>query len=256
MNIYRKTSIILGAALFTALVVSAPAKAANAANCDFSEGLKALSAAQSASALSDNKETIMNELAIRKNLINQAIDCSVSETLDLQSRVKAADASYAGLNDIQNRIISKLNDVLNYYQAQKDMVGNLGIEGSKTFSAGLESWRESNYVPLAELGSNFIIFSKNQYILQTAANRLNQITVTIKTLQLDDDQKISNDLDQAAKSISLANDDNNQIMNAFRTMAWPNNISALTDSSLSHMKDAYQNFFDISTEAQSIISSR
>lgn len=252
----RKINIIIGATLFAAFAVSPFARAEAATNCDFKSGLKDLSAAQSASAFSDDKETIKTELAARKNLINQAIDCSVSETLSLQSDIKIVDTSYAGLDDIQNRIVSKLNDVLNYYQAQKNSVNDLGIEGSKSFSAELKSWRESNYTPIAEIGRNFIIFAKNQYILQTAGSRLNQITITIKTLQLDDNQKISDDLSQASKNISLANDDNNQIMNAFRTMAWPNNISDLMDSSLGHMKDAYQNFFDISKEAQSIVSSR
>lgn len=252
----RKINIILGATIFAAFAISPLAKAAAAANCDFGEGLKALSVAQSASALSDSKETTLNELAARKNLINQAIDCSASETLSLQSDIKSVDSSYAGLQDIQTRIISKLNDALNYYQAQKNLVGDLGIEGSKSFSADLKSWRESNYVPIAELGDNFVVFAKNQYILQTATNRLNQITITVKTLQLDGDQKISDDLNQAAKSISMATGDNNQILNAFRTMAWPNSIPDLIDSSLAHMKDAYQNFFDISKEAQSIISTR
>jgi len=251
----RKINIVIGAAIFTALIIPPSYKASAAANCDFTNGLKELSKAQAVSMSDDSSESIKNELTARKNLINQAIDCSTSETLSLQSDIKLVDTGYPGLEDIQNSIISKLDDALNYYQAQKNSVNDLGIEGSKTFSINLKSWRDSNYVPVAELGRNFIIFAKNQYILQTTQNRFNQISITLKTLQLADNQKINDYLNQADKNLGMANDENEQIKDAFKTMAWPNDISGLIDSSLGHMKDTYQSFFDISKEAQDIISS-
>ncbi len=244
-------NILVGALAVAAFLISPLQRAEAAANCDFKNSLKGLAGAQAAV---NDGGSIKTELDARKSLINQAIDCSITETLAAQSDVKIADTGYSGLEEIQNRIASKFDDILSYYKAQKNSVNDLGIEGSKTFSANLKSWRSSNYVPLAEISRNFIIFAKNQYILQTAQNRFNQVSITLKTLQLADNSKISDGLNRASRNLAAANDENEQIKNAFRTMAWPNNIAALMDSSLGHMRDAYQNFFDVSKEAQEIIS--
>ncbi len=245
-------NILACAMVIAALAISPLHRTEAATNCDFENNLKNLAEAKNAA---NESGDIKAELEARKNLINQAIDCSSSEALGLQSDVKLVDTSYSGLGEIQNRIISKFDDILSYYQAQKNSVNDLGLEGSKNFSANLKSWRDSNYVPLAEISRNFIIFAKNQYILQTAQNRFNQVSITLKTLQLTNDQKISDGLNHAYKNLAAANDENEQVKNALRTMAWPNNIAELMDSSLGHMKDAYQDFFDVSKEAQRIISS-
>ena len=108
---------------------------------------------------------------------------------------------------------------------------------------------------MTDLGKNFLIFTKNQDILQTTQNRLNQINLTLKTLGLDDNQKISEMLNQARKNIRSADEENGLVKNVFKRLTWPNDISDVMVSSLQHLKDAYQNFFDIGKEAQSIISS-
>lgn len=250
----RKINIIFGA-LATVVLLTSPSYRVNAAdNCDFKSGLENLSSARNASMSNENQENILRELTARKNLINQTIDCSINEVLNIQSDVKLAETNYSDINDIQNKIISKLDEIIGYYQMQKTYVNDLGIEGSKNFAANLKSWRNSNYVPISEISDNFIIFSKNQYIMQTTRNRLDQITLTLKTLGLTDNQKISDGLNEARKNLNKANADNEQIKDAFRTMAWPNNISDFINSSLQHLKDAYQNFFDVSTNAQDIIS--
>lgn len=249
----RKIKLAIGAIVFSALLAQ-PHYKASAANCDFSGSLNDLSKAQAASALNDSKDNIMAELEIRKGILKQTLDCSADEASNLESEIKSVDTGYPTLPDIQTNLVSKLNDVLNYYQAQKNSVGDLGVEGSKIFSSNLKIWRASNYAPLADLGKNFVIFAQNQYILQTAQNRLSQINIALKTLNLSDNQAIGGDMDQAKKNLSMANSDNDEMKNEFRAMAWPNNIGDLLDSSLNHMKDAYQNFFDVSTEVQKLIS--
>lgn len=228
------------------------ASAAN--NCDFKNNLKELSDAQAVSQSNDSQENIKKELTVRKKILSQTIACSVNETLSLQSSVKLAEAGSSELREIQNRMISKLDDMIDYYKSQEGAIGDLGIGGSKIFSANLKSWRNSNYVPMADLGKNFLIFTKNQDIIQITRNRLNQINITLKALGLDDNQKISDMLNQARKNIRFADEENGLAKDVFKRLVWPNDVSDIMVSSLQRLKDAYQNFFDIGKEAQGIIS--
>ncbi len=249
----KKTNVFIGFMAVAVLTALSFNQTKAAVNCDFKEGLKELSAIQALSQANDGPEKIKNELSVRKKLIGQTIDCAVNEALSVQSGLKTVETNYPGLNDIKSRLVSKLDEIVGYYQTQKNLVNDLGIEGSKIFSANLKLWRSSNFVPMAELGENFIIFSKNQDILQTAQNRLNQISITLKTLNLADNQKISSILNDARKNIRLANDDNSQVQDIFKRMSWPNNASDLIISSLRYLKDAYQNFFDIGKETGNIL---
>ncbi len=251
----RKINIFIGAVIFTAFIILPFHKAAAADGCDFKDNLKELSDAQAALQLNDSQENIIKELSARKKIISQAIDCSINETLSLQSGIKLAETNSTELREIKNRIISRLDEIIGYYQTRNSAVSDLGIGGSKVFSANLKSWRDSNYIPMSELGKNFLVFVKNQDVLQTTQNRLNQINLTLKTLGLADNQKISDILNQAGKNIRMANENNDQAKDIFKRLIWPNNVSDMMISSLQRLKDAYQNFFDIGKEAQSIVSS-
>ena len=249
----KKINVSIGFLAVAALAALSLNQAEAADNCDFKESIKELSAIQALPHADDGPEKIKDELFVRKKLIRQTIDCAVNEALSFQSELKIINANYPGLDDIKNRFVSKFDEIIGYYQARKDGVNDLGIEGSKIFSANLKSWRVSNFVPMAELGESFIIFSKNQDILQTTQNRLNQISLTLKALGLADNQKISDILNDARKNIRFANDYNSQAQDILKRMSWPNNVSDLTISSLRHLKDAYQNFFDIGRETENML---
>jgi hypothetical protein len=130
------------------------------------------------------------------------------------------------------------------------LVGDLGIEGSKKFSAGLKEWRNSNYGPMFELGTNFIIFSKNQELMRIAGSRFDQIKRTLKVLDLTDNETIRALLQNAEDNFGKANNDNGRAKEVFRSLSWPNDSLNLITSSLGYLKETYQNFSDIRTEAQ------
>ena len=152
----KKRSIFTGAIFTVALVISYFHGAGAADNCDFKNSLKELSEAQAVSQLNDSQENIKKELSIRKRILNQTIACSVNETLSLQSSIKLAETNSPELRGIQNRMISRLNDMIDYYRAQESIIGDLGIGGSKIFSANLKSWRNSSSKFRARNTSNFL----------------------------------------------------------------------------------------------------
>lgn len=248
--------IALFIVLLTAIAASIyPATTTRAANtCDFQNGLRDLSQKKDSYINDNSLDNLLSELDTRKAILNQILDCAVGDAANLQSSVKSLSINDPDIQNIQNRLVSKFDDAINYYRFQKILVGDLGIEGSKKFSIDLKEWRNSNYEALFELGTNFIIFSKNQELMRIAGDRFNQIKRTLQALGLTDNETIRTLLQNAEDNFGKANDNNNRAREIFRLLSWPNDSLDRITSSLEYLKETYQNFFDIRTEAQKIIS--
>ncbi len=238
-------------AVLAALVLffHSPVKTVAANVCEFQSDLKQLSSAET-----NSSSDIQTELAIRRNLLNQIIDCAINDAAKLQSNIKSLSINIPEIKDIQNRLVSKFDEIINYYSYQKTLVNNLGVEGSKRFAINLKDWRASNYTPLAGLGANFEIFSKNQELVQTTENRLNQMEITVRALKLTDYETIRTSLKDAENNFRQAKEYNNQAENVFKRLGQPDYLPILMKSSLEYLKNVYQNFFDIQDETQKIIS--
>lgn len=251
----RKVSLLI--AILIPAVISgyfAAPRLRAASACEFQNSLQKLSQAQENTLANDSSDNIRIELSFRKAILGQIIDCAANDAVAMQSTIKSLSVQDSDIKNIQNRFASKFDDVINYYHSQKTLVGDLGIEGSKKFSANFKEWKHSNYEPLFELGTNFIIFSKNQELMRTAENRLDQIKRTLQTLSLTDNETVRKLLQNAEDNFRKAKGANDQAQEVFRLANWPNDSSALITSSLGYLKETYQNFFDIRNETQKIIS--
>ena len=247
-----KIKTALFVVLCTAIAVSiysAPRIRA-ASVCDFEHGFQELSQAKDNTLANDSPENIKIELTLRKIILNQILDCAIHDAMSMQSNIKSLLINDPEIQEIQNRFLSKFDDTINYYRFQKTLVGDLGITGSKKFSINLKELRNSNYEPLVELGTNFIIFSKNQELLRIAGNRFDQIKRTLQALTLTDNETIRALLQNAEDNFRKANNDNSRAKEIFRSLSWPNDSLSIITSSLGHLKETYQNFFDIRNEAQ------
>lgn len=251
-----KNKVIAGAILMIIVTFAIPSlRSAQAADiCNFKNAAKEISEAQSVSRSDYNSENIKKELDIRKKFLYQVVDCAVSEAYALQSSLKSIQSDYSNVKEGRDKLISKINDIIDYYGSQRTIITDLGIEGSKNFSVNFKSWRDSNYLPVSEIVKNFLVFSRNQELLQTARDRFNQINISMKALGLTENKKISDLLNEADKNLRTADGQNGEAANTFKRLSWPNDVSGLMISSLQYLKNAYQNFFEISQESQKIIS--
>ncbi len=222
--------------------------------CEFQNSLQDLAWIHNNPPSNDYSENLRAELVVRKKIFNQLIDCGIAEATGLQSSIQSVSVDSPEMKDSQNRLSSKFGDAINYYRLQKTLVGDLGIEGSKQFSKDIKEWRSSNYAPLAELGKNFVIFRKNQDLMETAHKRLNQIEQTLRILKVTDNETVRIILQNAQDNFGKAKSDNDRAQQIFRQLSWPNDSSQLAESSLAYLKETYQNFFDIRNELGKIIS--
>ncbi len=221
--------------------------------CDFKDDLKKFSEVSGISE-SGRAEDIKNELDFRKSYLYKVMDCASNEASKFQSKVKSIKTDDGEIKTTRDRIASRFGEIIAYYQIQKNLIGDLGIGGSKIFSANLKSWRNSNYDPIVDLSNNFAIFVKNQDIIQTTENRFNQINLSLKVLELSENQRVRELLQEADKNLKLAKEKNNQAGEIFKNLIWPNNAYDLMISSLEYLKNAYGNFFSIGEETGKIMS--
>lgn len=244
----KKMALLAGA--FAAIIIAARSAhpAAAAVPCDFQNGLQELSQKEDSYRNDGSLDNLRSELAARKTVISQVLDCAIGDAATLQSGIASLSINDSDIKNIQNRLLSKFDDAINYYRFQKTLINDLGIEGSKRFSRSLKEWRASSYEPFAELGTNFVIFAKNQELFQTTGNRLNQIKRTLQALKLTDNETVQGLLRSAEDSFGKAKEDNSRAEEIFKRLSWPNDSSSLIKSSLEYLKETYQNFFDIRNE--------
>lgn len=245
---------IVAAMLFSFLSFLSSPQANASGVCDLNNELKKFPEVRGTS---DNggAENIKSELEFRKSYLAKVIDCASAQVSEVQSKISSIKTDDETLKADRDRIVSRFDDVFNYYKIQKESIGDLGIEGSKIFSANLKSWRDSNYEPIVDLSGNFLIYVKNQEIMQTTENRFNQISLSLKALGLENNQEIKNLLDEAEKNLKLAEENNRLAGEIFKNLSWPNDAYKLMASSLEYLKNAYKNFFEIGSKTQDILSS-
>jgi len=194
----------------------------------------------------DFLEEIRAELKIRRGLLLQTVLCAIKEADELRLNLNQAPTINPDAKQLQEKLGGQIEDALNYYKLQKSKINDLGIQGSKDFAKELRVWRESNYKPLSLRIFNFIIWSKNQDIIQTAQNRINQINRAVVFLRLIDNEEIQNLFKDAETSFGEALSENQAALNSIREFGTPADSLGHIKTSLEGLALTYQKFFELS----------
>ena len=232
--------LVLGAAL----VIPFSDARASGQDCSLEGTFQTLQAVQD-HPLSNYDDTVKAELAARKNLLNAVLNCAVAETETLKGSIAALPADDQASKNLQSQFASKFDEAIGYYQFQKSRVSDLGLEGTKEFARNLKEWRSAVYAPLSQQAANFIIWTKNQTLFETAQNRFGQIKRTLTLLKLADDETIQKLLRNADADLRAASESNDRAREALQRFGAPDDSSSLIKDTLSSLAATYQTFFDI-----------
>lgn len=225
----------------------APAAVWAAPNCQFSEQLKALSAAQKNSA-SGRTEDLLAEVSVRKNILRNTLDCALKDAQKLASTTQGIPDSEKGFSDLKKLYLNKLDEASAYYNYQRGRVNDLGLLGSKEMARSISDWRSGNFTPLADNIGNLALWVKNQNLFPVAENRYAQVEKALKGLALEGSQPTQDLLDDARKSLDSAEDLNAKAKDALLGHETPSATGSLLKKSLDDLARSYKDFFDI-TEA-------
>jgi len=210
----------------------------------------------------DGLQRIRLELKIRKDILNNVLDCVIQDALSTKAKLGEIRPSDQEDKTIQNQFLHQLDLIVYYYQNQKLKIEDLGIRGNEDLPKDIrdlvrdiKEWRANTYLPLANEAINFLIWIKNRDLIKTTEQRLTQINQTTKNLKVSDNEDIQSLLEKSRLNIETAKVGNLEAKKIFQNFPpSPKNSSlAFIKISLESLAKAYQNFFDITDAIKKIL---
>ncbi len=196
-------------------------------------------------------DEIKAELVVRKQLA-ETITCAQGESVSLKASLMTVAPS-KNFSTLQSQFASQLDEATSYYNLQLQKLSTAGLSGTEAIAKDVLSWRESNYAPLAEDVSNFILWSKNQAVFGVAESRLQQIQSLVGSVPFSENAELQSDLQGAMVSLQSADGENAKAGQAFAQSLPPEQTLALIQASLNDLAATYQHFFDISNLVQTLL---
>jgi hypothetical protein len=197
-------------------------------------------------------EEIKSELVLRKQLLTQTIVCAEQEAQTLKASLAATipDPSFSNL---QLQLSSRLDEAVSYYRFELGKVSTAGLGGNQAIAKEVLAWRETNYAPLSANISNFILWSGNQTVFDTAEKRLGEVGNLVGSVPFSKNSELQGDFQAAAVSLRSAESENVQAKQALAESLPSDQSLALIQQSLSDLSLTYQHFFDISNLVEKLL---
>jgi hypothetical protein len=206
---------------------------------------------QNNSSLSYSSE-LQQELAARRDLLTKTIQCAETSAKQKKTAIDAASVD-SSLENLKSQWSDRLQSSISYYDLQLQKINGVGISGTESIAREVLTWRQNNYIPLAENVSNFIMWSDNQKLFSTAENRLSQINNLTNSALFSQNADVQNDYEEAAVSLKTAKDQNAAAQKAFSQSLPPDETLSLIQQSLDSLSSTYQHFFDVSNIIQALL---
>ncbi|MGD1003746.1 MAG: hypothetical protein ABR884_04215 [Minisyncoccia bacterium] len=191
-------------------------------------------------------DEIKQELAVRKQLVGETIDCAQQEVQALQTSLASTSAPRSA-QQLQSQLEGDLNEATGFYNNELAKLDVVGIAGTKQIAQEVLTWRAGTFLPLGENVNNFILWAQNQDLFSTAQTRMTQTQRAVSFIE----GATSNPALQSALTSSQSSFDDAQSENAAVEAALTQNLSpdqtlGLIKQSLSSLSDTYKGFSNVS----------
>lgn len=189
-------------------------------------------------------DKIKRELQIRKELLRATLHCAVSDAEDIKTGLDKVTLNDQGAANLQSQFANQLDNAIGYYKIQESKIGDLGLQGSKDFAKNLESWREGNYTQMAQMATHFLIWAKNQVLMETAQARMDQTSQSVTLLKLVYNEEIQNLWKKADGSFFEAKRLNQEARSDLMTKT-PDEALAAIKASLDSLSKTYERLSEV-----------
>jgi hypothetical protein len=211
-----------------------------------------ITAVQNDATLSANEE-VTQELALRKQLITKTITCAQTEVAAVRKTLTNATTTDSTKN-IQSQLLSDLNDASNFYNIEAVKTDSAGILGSKAIAREIITWRAGTYVALEGKINNYLLWTQNQPLFDTAQSRMDQTQRAVSFMEsASANADLQDAFNAAYASLQTAKDQNAQAKNALVQSLAPDQSLALIKQSLDSLSDTYQKFFAVSDAIKKLL---
>lgn len=193
------------------------------------------------------------DLELRRELLGNTLQCANEEATHLRDTLKALEVKDQEVSATKDKFIDFLNQAVEYYDTEKGKVAAADIAGNKDLAKQIMDFRNNNYQPVAKEAGNMVVWQKNQVVIQTSRNRLDQLREAARIYKIDSEESIKKLLDEAQRNQEKAEDMNWKARQGLITSTPPEVTVVFIKDSLSALGDAYQNFFDLSNEIKDLV---
>lgn len=222
-------------------------------DCTFSASdLTAIQAVENDPTLTPSQE-LTQELSLRRALLARTIACATDDAQTLQQSLNAI-ATDGETETIQAHISGEIDDAINFYNIEGGKVGTAGVSGTEAIAKEMIAWRAANYAPIEAQVNNLALWTSNQTLFQTAANRLTQTQHIVSFIESAvSNGQLQDDLSAAQSALQNAQNENVAAESAMQQLEPSDNSLALIQQSLQDLAAAYQSFSDLNGLIQTLL---
>jgi hypothetical protein len=226
---------------------------AHAADCGITTSdIDQIAAIQNDPTLSYSDE-IKQELAVRKQLVGEAISCAQQEVATFRTNL-ASTSVESDAQPLQAQLLGRLDEASGFYGLELTKLNSVGIAGSEAIAQEVLAWRAGTFLPLSENVNNFILWAQNQNLFDTAQARMTQTQRAVSFLEgASPNAALQAAFDGAQSSFNDAKSQNAAAKAALAQGLSPDQSLALIKQSLDSLSGAYQGFFNVSTIISGIL---
>lgn len=223
--------------------------------------------------LTKEKDVYVTDLEVRKEILRQILQFSLSEIDNLKTILSKVDAENDQWQKIKDNYLKTLDEFETYYNKIQEKINNGGLTLSeiKNIASDLKDWRENTYSPQLNNIVNMALLFQNEDMLKTAFSRLDKIFNDLKKLSKQnliktDSLKVY--FDQANRLLNEAKNNTANAKVLFLKIEFPDESQAsgktaedieiesvqnretlrnLIKESLKNLKSAYEIFFQMNS---------
>lgn len=192
-------------------------------------------------------DEIKQELALRKLLVGETIDCAQQEVQTLQASLASTSAP-SSAQQLQSQLVGDLNQATGFYNNELAKLNLVGIAGTKEIAQEVLTWRAGTFLPLSENVNNFILWAQNQNLFSTAQVRMTQTQRAVSFIEgATPNPTLQAALASAQSSFNDAQNENAEAQTALSESLSPDQTLGFIKQSLSSLSDTYKGFSNVST---------
>ena len=198
-------------------------------------------------------DEIKQELAVRKLLVGETIDCAQQEVQALQTSLASTSAP-SSAQQLQSQLAGDLDEATGFYNNELAKLNVVGIAGTKQIAQEVLTWRAGTFLPLGENVNNFILWAQNQDLFSTAQTRMAQTQRAVSFIEsATPNPALQTALASAQSSFDDAETENTAVEAALTQNLSPDQTLGLIKQSLSSLSDTYKGFSNVSTIVSGIL---
>lgn len=199
-------------------------------------------------------QEVVQELALRKQLVERVISCAQGQIAALRTELNAVTTTDDSARSLQSQLAGRLNDADNFYSLQLGKLDDSGIAGTEAVASDVLSWRTGTYGPLAGRVNDFVLWAGNQSLFATAQARMDQTQQAVSFLEnASANTNLQSAFNSAYASFESAKQDNDAAKAALQQSLSPDQALDLIKQSLSDLQATYQQFFTVSGIIQTLL---